>query len=90
MRLGKRAKRWILKSSLPEDALTGAARITLHGNSTALIEGQRGVVEMCGTCIRLKSRSGVVSIRGNGLMLKELSVDAAMVQGAEISAVSYE
>lgn len=90
MRPGSRAKRWILKSSLPEDTLTGAARITLCGKSTALIEGQRGVVEMCGTCIRLKSRSGVVSIKGNGLMLKELSIDAAMVQGAEISAVSYE
>lgn len=84
-----RATRRVFSGTLPEDVLTGSARITLSGKSAALIEGQEGVVEMNPGRIRLKSRSGVISICGKNLKLKELSIDAAIVTAEEILSVSY-
>jgi len=89
MRSSNRAKRWVLRSGLPEDALTGAARATLCGQSAVLIEGQHGVVEMGERCIRLRTQSGVLSIAGEGLVLHELSLDAAMIRGDKVETLTY-
>lgn len=89
MRAKHRAGRWSLGSELPEDAVTGSARITLSGRRCALVEGHRGVVEMSDACIRLASVGGVISIRGKKLGIKELSLDAAVVTGEEIESVGY-
>ena len=89
MRGGKRAKRWILKTGLPVDVMTGAARVTLFGKSLAMIEGQQGVVEMGASCIRLKTSEGILCIAGSGLQLHELSLDAAMVHGSCIETLTY-
>lgn len=83
-------RRRMLSGVLPEDALTGAARITLSGKTAALIEGQHGVVEMSEKQIRLKSKGGIICIRGRNLKIRELSLDAAVIQGDEIDSVSYE
>lgn len=89
MRSFKRFKRWVLKSGLPEDALTGAARATLFGRSAVLIEGQHGVVEMGEQRIRLRTHSGILSIAGKALVLQELSMDAAMIRGEELETLTY-
>lgn len=90
MRAKPRSRRWILGSELPDDAVAGAPRITLFGRRCALIEGHRGVVEMSDACIRFRSGSGVISIRGEGLEIRELSLDAAMVSGETIESVSSD
>jgi len=54
-----------------------------------LVEGQRGVVELGVSCIRLRTAYGVLSIRGNGLCLQELSSDAAMIRGEDIESAGY-
>lgn len=89
MRAKHRAGRWSLRSELPEDAVTGSARITLSGKRSALVEGHHGVVEMSDACIRLASAGGVISIRGRMLGIKELSLDAAVVTGEEIESIGY-
>ena len=84
-----RGRRMILRCGLPEDAVTGSARVTLSGRSAVLVEGQRGVVEMGTERIRLKTDSGILSVCGEELRLRELSLDAAMVYGKGIVSVTY-
>ena len=89
-RLGKRGMRRIaLSSSLPEDALAAGARVTMISQSSVLVEGQRGVVELSGGRIRLKTPDGMLSVLGQALELRELSADAAMIVGERIETATY-
>ena len=76
--------------ALAEDVLSSGARVTMMGRGTVLVEGQRGVVELDISCIRLRTAQGVLGIRGRNLHLQELSVDAAIIQGEELESVSYK
>lgn len=89
MRMGKAIRRTSLLSALPEDAFTSGTRVTLICRGAVLIEGQRGVVELSETRIRLKTLHGVLSIEGKALTLQELSVDAAMIRSECIESASY-
>lgn len=89
MRKKSRARRAILMSGLPQDAVMNCARATLFGRNALLVEGQRGVVEMADACIRLRTQDGVLSVCGENLVLMELSLDAAMIRGDRIDTVSY-
>lgn len=87
--MGKAIRRVSPLSALPEDALARGARVTLMARGAALVEGQRGVVELGDTCIRLRTPHGVLSVRGKALQLQELSGDAAMIRGEEIDSAGY-
>ena len=89
MRGKKRLHRLSLLSGLPEDALTSGARVTMLGRGCVLVEGQRGMVELSGTRIRLTTHDGVLSICGTGLELTELSAEAAMISGSRIDLAAY-
>ena len=54
-----------------------------------LVEGQHGVVELSGACIRLRTKDGVLSVLGEALQLRELSLDAAMITGERVETVTY-
>ena len=82
-------RRIALSSSLPEDALTSGARVTMIGRGCVLVEGQRGVVELSDGRIRLRTEGGVLTVTGQGLRLHELSLDAAMIVGEPIVTVTY-
>ena len=75
--------------SLPEDALGLGARVTWFARGSALVEGQRGVVELSPERIRLRTDAGVLSVCGRALTLRELSMDAAMITGEQIHALTY-
>ena len=79
----------MLRCGLPEDAVTGIARVTMTGRSAVLVEGQHGVVELSSACIRLRTRDGVLSVLGEALELRELSLDAAMITGERVETVTY-
>ena len=88
--MGKRGmRRMALSASLPEDALTSGARVTMMGRCSVLVEGQRGVVELSGARIRLKTSDGMLCILGQALELRELSTDAAMIVGEAIETATY-
>ena len=78
-----------LRAGLPEDALGDSARVTLLGRTSVLVEGQHGVVELGGERIRLKTGNGILAVIGERLRLEELSLDAAMIRGENVIAVSY-
>lgn len=89
--MGKRsARRIALRSHLPEDVLTSGARVTMMGRGSVLVEGQHGVAELSGERIRLRTQEGLLSVLGQGLELRELSVDAAMIAGERIETATYE
>ena len=88
--MGKGSRHRALSSVLPEDVLTSGARVTLMGRSCALVEGQCGVVELQTARIRLRTKGGVLSVVGTSLCLKELSGDAAMIEGERIDTATYD
>ena len=89
MRGTQESRHLMLRSGLPEDALTRGARVTLIAQSSALVEGQRGVVELSDGRIRLRTAAGVLTVSGQSLRLHELSLDAAMIVGDPIVTVTY-
>ena len=84
-----RVRRLALATGLPEDALGGGARVTLTGRSAALVEGHRGVIELGPGRIRLRTDGGVLTISGEGLRLRELSFDAAVIVGEDVLEATY-
>ena len=74
-----REKRLALSLGLPEDS-TGDCQ------SAALVEGQHGVIELTESRVRLRTGRGVLSVLGEGLRLRELSVDAALIEGHVLTA----
>jgi len=88
--MGRIRRKLSLGCDLPEDALSSDARVTMMGRGAVLIEGQRGVVELGISCIRLRTAHGVLSIRGETLHLQELSSDAAMIRGEKIESAGYD
>ena len=81
-----REKRFALSLGLPEDSTGDCARVTLVGQSAALVEGQHGVIELTESRVRLRTGRGVLSVLGEGLRLRELSVDAALIEGHVLTA----
>jgi len=85
----KRERRLTLSFGLPQDVLKGAARVTLFGSASVMIEGQSGVVELGSERMRLRTKSGVLCVLGEGLVLRELTADAAMIVGTRIDTATY-
>ena len=79
-----------LQCSLPEDALGLGARVTWFAQGSTLVEGQHGVVELSPERIRLRTDTGVLSVCGSALTLRELSPDAAMIAGEQIYTLTYQ
>lgn len=90
MRKRSAVRRLMLEAGLPEDALEDCARVTMTGRSAVLVEGQHGVIELGAERIRMRTGSGMVSVLGNGLRLRELSLSAALIEGEPLAAVTYE
>lgn len=80
--------RGVLASGLPADVFCGA-RVTWVARRSALVEGQRGVVELTQERIRLRTDEGIMTICGEAMMLRELSVDAALIDASHIHTITY-
>ena len=61
-----RKRGFALSLGLPEDATSDCARVTLSGQSAALVEGQHGVIELTESCVRLRTGRGVLTVQGAG------------------------
>ncbi len=65
----------------PMDFLKGKCHIELDGNTTATLEGSKGVLEYSTECIRVSVESFIVSFEGRHLTLKCISPTALTVEG---------
>lgn len=69
------------------DAAGSNVRISLVGQSRAMVENYRGVIEFGPQCVRLRTSKGSVAICGEGLSLCELRRAGLIVSGAIASVV---
>lgn len=81
-----RKRGFALSLGLSEDATSDCARVTLSGQSAALVEGQHGVIELTESRVRLRTGRGVLTVQGEGLRLRALSADAALIEGHVLTA----
>lgn len=85
----EQVRKLLQAGGLPEDALLSSARVTINGRTSVIIEGQKGVIELSQSKIRLSTGNGVLTVCGCMLMLRELSPEKAIVTGEPIDAATY-
>ena len=73
--------------ALPEDVLSGQARLTVLGCDCMLVENHTGVARLEDECVRVRTRQGMLEIGGKGLILCEARQGALCVRG-EIHQIS--
>lgn len=65
-----------------EEASGSQPRVMLAGGRRAMIENHAGILEFSAEQVRLMTKQGVMSLRGEGLMLAEVRPDALIVRGS--------
>ena len=73
------------KLELPEDICVGGGYIEIISNTCALIDGCKGILDYDDCTIRLSLGKKSVRFCGNGLSIKSLSMEQAMVEGCIVS-----
>lgn len=69
----------------PMDFLSKKCHIELDGNTSAILEGSKGVLEYSTECIRVLVETYVVSFKGSSLTLKCISPTALTIEGSILS-----
>lgn len=64
-----------------EEASGRQPRLLLAGGCRAMIENLTGIIEFREDCIRLMTRSGQLTLIGEGLLLTQVRPDALTVRG---------
>ena len=72
--------------SLPEDAASGLARLTVLGNCEILAENCRAIAEVSESRVRLAVKDGLISVSGAHLALADVRRDSLRIVG-EIAAI---
>ncbi|OON97661.1 MAG: hypothetical protein ATN31_07885 [Candidatus Epulonipiscioides saccharophilum] len=71
------------------EAIIGLPLITITGSEDIRIENFSSIVEYSQNIIRLKTKSGIVSIVGENLLAKSMNQEAIVIKG-KISGVSLK
>lgn len=77
----KLASRIAESLDLPYEALDSALKVSMFNNEYVLVENYSGVYELFEQNIRVLTDIGIVSVTGEGLVLKELSVERLYITG---------
>ena len=74
-------KRTLRLLDLPEDMDAGVPRVTVVGREQMLVENVAGVRRCTETEVLLLTGCGVLSVAGEGLLVKELGESRALITG---------
>ena len=88
-KIGTMASDLTERLSLPEDALLGAARLTVVGKRKTLIENHRGILEYGTEYIVVSTGRGKISLTGSGMKLLAMNKSELLISG-EIKTVEWE
>ena len=66
---------------LPEDALLGAARVTVTAGKTVLVENHRGILEYSSEQLRIGTLQGQLIVNGTELTLSAMNKNDLMLRG---------
>lgn len=72
---------------LPKDLVMDLPRITLLGDMQLLVENHRGIIEYTAERIRISTNSGILTIEGSKLTLRNIFPEEIAVDG-KISGIS--
>ena len=85
-RVKRSAQRGVSRAfDMPESVFNGTAQMELYGNSEAVIQGCKGIVEYDEDLIRLDTGNLVIRFRGAGLEIKCFTEVQTVVRGQFIS-----
>ncbi|WP_130806628.1 sporulation protein YqfC [Senegalia massiliensis] len=70
---------------LPKEIVLDLPKITLIGNIQLYIENHKGIVEYSKERIRINSKSGIIRIIGNDLVIKNIVSEEVVVSGKIIN-----
>ena len=70
------------KLQLPEDALLGAAKLTVTAGRRVLIENHRGILEYGEAYIAVRTRGGQIGIAGKELRLLAMTGQELLIGGS--------
>jgi len=73
---------------LPQEAVSGALKITLTGRSRAVVEHHRGLRGYSEEVVEISAGTGAVRLLGRDLILLAMDAETVLVTGV-ISAVEY-
>ena len=68
-------------SEIPKDVALGSATITITGESEISIENHKGILEYTDSIIRVRTKSGKISIKGFHLLVDSYSNDEMIIKG---------
>ena len=88
-RLGELGGELAERLDLPEEALLGAARLTVTSGRRALIENHHGLLEYGAEQITVSTGRGRIILRGGGLVLSAMNQRELLICG-RISSVEWE
>ncbi|MBQ3379477.1 MAG: YabP/YqfC family sporulation protein [Clostridia bacterium] len=66
---------------IPLDTVTGVFRLESIGGRELTIENTKGILEYSEECVRVAVKGGVITIKGDGLIIKALSADGIYIEG---------
>lgn len=67
--------------SLPKEILSGLPVITITGKQELVIENYQGIIEYTDSIIRIKTKTGKVTIYGNHLKIIYYTNDEMLITG---------
>ena len=85
----ERAEELALAFELPEDALLGAAKLTVTAGRRAMVENHRGILSYTDTRIDIRLPRGKLALCGSALRLLAMTSDSIFVSG-HIQNVEWE
>ncbi|MCX7950445.1 MAG: sporulation protein YqfC [Clostridiales bacterium] len=66
---------------LPKEVIVNVPSISLIGDNEIEIENHKGIIEYSLDIVRLNSSIGVILIKGNNFLIREISEDAIKLIG---------
>ncbi len=75
--------------SLPYGTIDKGARIVLHSNKEAIVDGCTGIVEYDENCIVLKLKNKIIKFTGNKLSVSSLDKQFVAIKG-EFLSIEFE
>ena len=76
--------------SLPEDALLGAAKLTVTARRKMLIENHRGILAYTDGLVEVNGKGVLLRIRGEKLLLRAMDSEMLLVTGQKIFGLDLE
>jgi sporulation protein YqfC len=74
---------------LPDEIVMNVPRLMMTGNRGLIVENYRRIIEFETERIRINTKTGIVKIIGNGLLIKEITSENILI-GGEIHSIEFK